>query len=182
MTTCMIAHSIVPSTRISRDQAPTIGASPSPLTHRRLLIDFRILTYPYMGASIVGWLFRSIQLWTIFLVEIFFPNYSLNLTLRFLLYATSASIFGPILCTLRFLLTEPHLFFINEPVRGPGLKWGVRKWGYNLSKQLVSQFYSIFIGFSRLGIHRALNGLALTFNFDVALGFTSGCQNSNVCT
>ena len=32
MTTCMIAHSTVPSTRISRELALTIGASPSPLT------------------------------------------------------------------------------------------------------------------------------------------------------
>ncbi len=32
MTTCIIAHSTVPSTMISRELALTIGASPSPLT------------------------------------------------------------------------------------------------------------------------------------------------------
>ncbi len=35
MTTCIIAHSTVPSTRISRELALTIGASPSPLTSVR---------------------------------------------------------------------------------------------------------------------------------------------------
>ncbi len=32
MTTCIIAHSTVPSTRISRELVLTIGAGPSPLT------------------------------------------------------------------------------------------------------------------------------------------------------
>ena len=38
MTTCIIAHSTVPSTRISRELALTIGASPSPLTYCRITL------------------------------------------------------------------------------------------------------------------------------------------------
>jgi hypothetical protein len=44
MTTCIIAHSTRPSTRISREQAFTIGASPSLLTlHLHIIIYNQVL-------------------------------------------------------------------------------------------------------------------------------------------
>jgi hypothetical protein len=80
MTTCIIAHSTVPSTRISRELALTIGASPSPLTvtrpHAEVVVVLNIVGHVSKGLAKVGKAivrqriiyFKSCYIKTLFLV------------------------------------------------------------------------------------------------------------------